>query len=239
MSFQTNTVLVTCADFVYVTATNTGSCASYLSLPVSILGLQYEAITWSFVDDVTATSSLIVLALSDKTNVVIRLPVHLAHPVKYGNCYLRGGDVIAARLSAYETLSLNSNADLSGTGVAADQPVAVYTAGSEATIGPGNTTDQTLSQLLPTSAWGRKFIILGIPENIGTGFYLKITSGMRDASVTCVTARWNRTFNVTVGQAAVIDSENDSNLYIISDVDIQVKGHTILNVLQHRRCNVG
>jgi len=84
-------------------------------------------------------------------------------------------------------------------------------------------SDTSASELFPVDAWGTTFAVPGIPENDAGGFSIKISSGFGvAASVDITSSGGKQTVQIAANNLTVIDFINNSPLYIVSSVAIQV-----------------
>ncbi|XP_067172890.1 IgGFc-binding protein-like [Apteryx mantelli] len=87
--------------------------------------------------------------------------VHLKAPVTYqGRAYPRGS-VLPLQLEAFQAAQLQSAADMSGTRIVAQKPVAVYA--GHTCLARFTQCDHLAEQLQPVSSWGNTFIVPPLP----------------------------------------------------------------------------
>lgn len=142
-----------------------------LLLPSSAMGKEYTVIGWSAMTapsnpqqrHQTARPYVTVVAVQQGTTQV---QVEPTAPIISGNgvSALSSGDSASYTLSKGEVVQLmaeqNTNSDLTGTTVSADQKVAVFS-GHECSEVPTGTQycDHLEQQLVPESTWGKKYIL--------------------------------------------------------------------------------
>lgn len=106
--------------------------ATYLALPVDVLGLEYYTMTYCRDGGNCACT---VSTIFDGTEVSIKLPsiTGVTVNVEFNNFVYREGSVITTILQKFETFMFVSQNDLTGTYVTANTPVAVICGGSTGT----------------------------------------------------------------------------------------------------------
>lgn len=154
-------------------------------------------------------------AAEGETRVDVTLPGDRKCDVTFGRIRLFCGDVIRLRLLPFETASFSSRSDLSGTTVVSSTgKVAVFAGNSGITVGPGNVTDQTMSQLLPVTQWGSgpedansvyDYAIPSIPENDQSGYSVRVSSGDVNTSVAVTTGDVTRRHVLLAGHVLTLD----------------------------------
>lgn len=130
---------------------------AYLALPTDALGSDYLVLGYTnagFSPNNTNNTLFGVVATVDNTTVTIT-PSVAAGVRAAGVAY----DITLDRGEAYQLRTGTANADLSGSVVTSDQPVAVFGGHSCANVPNGQTVacDHVIEQLTPTSAWGKHF----------------------------------------------------------------------------------
>jgi hypothetical protein len=173
-------VPVTAAHVQSDDAMETGtSSGGTMLLPVQALGRRYMAVSYPQVRvpkiDATPGSlggagQVLIIGTEDMSNVTFQVSA-TASLGKAGGAPVRppGGsfDLTLQEGDAYEIFSINDGDDLTGSLITADQPIAVLAGNISTTYGrtaPGiNTPDMAHEQLLPDTAWGRKFVAAALP----------------------------------------------------------------------------
>ncbi|MFN8103359.1 MAG: DUF5979 domain-containing protein [Acidimicrobiia bacterium] len=146
---------------------------AYLGLPTDILGTSYVVLGWKNVDVVEA-SEFAVVASEDATTATITPSVTTgAHTA--GVAYtvnMDAGDAYLLQNTDAEP------ADLSGTIVTSDKPVAVFGGHACANIPNGSTQacDHVVEELPPTETWGKSFVTMPLANRVGGDTFRMIAS---------------------------------------------------------------
>jgi hypothetical protein len=164
---------------------------AFLGLPVDILGSEYIVLTYRNTNIVNATQFAVV-ASEDGTTVTITPSVTTgAHPagVPYTRTLNTG--------QAYQLRNTNAQpADLSGTIVTADKPIAVFGSHQCANIPNGQVVacDHIVEQLTPPVTWGKSFATMPLAtrRNGDTFRFLASTNGTQVSVDGVVVATLNR-----------------------------------------------
>lgn len=186
---------------------------AYLGLPVDILGTSYIALGFGNVD-VNNGTQLAVVGTQAGTTVNITPTVatdgHAA------------GTTYAIALGQGQTYQLRNTdsapADLSGTIITADKPIAVFGGQQCANIPDGNTfaCDHVVEQLPPTTTWGKSFVSMPLATRVGGDTFRIVAS----QSATTVTI--NGATAATLGAGQVHQQIIDGPARISSDKPILV-----------------
>ena len=159
------------------------STGGTLLLPAHVLGRRYRALTYVQVATPRLTDTpgarggagqLVVVGTQDHTNVTIT-PSTTATIARDGNLPPPGpGGIVTLMLEDGDVLQLYSGsdgADLSGTQVAADKPVAVFSGNISTTYGVSavgiSSPDLAHEQLLPVAAWGTSYVAAQLTPQSG------------------------------------------------------------------------
>ncbi|KAG3256039.1 hypothetical protein H1C71_039090 [Ictidomys tridecemlineatus] len=120
--------------------------------PVSALGTEYFVVTPT---DISTRNvrEFAVLAGSEGAEV----SVLLKGAVTFKGKSYSAGSVLEVTLNSFESVQLQSKVDLSGSKVTANNPVAVFSGHSCAQ--KHTKCDFVMEQLLPTSAWGKQYVV--------------------------------------------------------------------------------
>jgi hypothetical protein len=125
---------------------------AYLGLPVPALGTDHLVTAWPTSGQLR--SQLAVVAVEDGTAVTITPSVDTGSRAA-GEPYT----VELDRGQTYQLQATRSGADLTGSEVTADVPIAVFAGHTCATIPPGfGFCDTLIQQMFPTSTWGASFV---------------------------------------------------------------------------------
>ncbi|XP_065715815.1 IgGFc-binding protein-like isoform X3 [Patagioenas fasciata] len=124
-------------------------------LPVRAWGTEYRVVTPNVGTE--RYGQFAVVAWDQPTEVEIHLKAAVTF---HGRPYPRGA-VLRVPLEPFEAAQLQSPADMSGTKVLADKPVAVFT--GHTCLARFGRCDHLVEQLLPVAAWGKSFIVPPLP----------------------------------------------------------------------------
>lgn len=145
---------------------------AYLGLPVDILGTEYIVLAWKNVE-VVNNSQLAVVGTQDATTVTVNPSVttgsHTAG-VPYSLTLNQG--------QTYQLQAAASGADLSGTIVTSDKPVAVFGGHQCANVPNGSTyaCDHVVEQIPPSATWGESFVTVPLATRSGGDTFRVIAS---------------------------------------------------------------
>jgi hypothetical protein len=130
-----------------------GSAGAYMALPFDVLGREYRALSRP------GTSQVTIVGTRPDTTVTIT-----PHSTVSGVTTVSAP--ISIELDPLQTYILQDmTADLTGTLVTANHPIAVFSGNQVASVN-GGSTDHMVEQLVPVSAWGNEFIVAPIlPES--------------------------------------------------------------------------
>ncbi|MCC5953675.1 MAG: S-layer homology domain-containing protein [Acidimicrobiia bacterium] len=163
---QDRGVRVTAADEVTVYGLNRvqASTDAFLAYPTDILGTQHTILAWNN-NGVVNRTQFAVAATADDTTVTVVPSVTTGARVA-GEAY----DITLDEGQVYQLANVQSStADLTGSTVTSDKPVAVFGGHGCANIPTGATTacDHIVQQLPPIDTWGRSFVTMPLATRIG------------------------------------------------------------------------
>jgi hypothetical protein len=146
------------------------STDAYLGLPVSVLGTDYRAVSYTTILD--DFSELAIVSTVDGTQVTVTPTANLADGTA-------AGTPLVQTVNAGEVLFVPSvdGGDLTGSQITATQPVAVFS-GTRCTIVPSNSfaCNHLLEQLPPTTSWGSQFVTVPLATRTGGDRFRMIAS---------------------------------------------------------------
>ena len=186
---------------------------AYMGLPVDILGTSYVALGFQNTDIANGTE-LAVVATTNGTTVTITPTVTTDGHV--------AGVAYTVALDAGQTYQLRntdaSPADLSGTIVTSDKPVALFGGHICANIPDGNTffCDHVVEQLPPVTTWGKSFVTMPLATRVGGDTFRIVAS---DAATE---VRVNGSVVATLGAGQVHQQLIDGPATITSDKPVLV-----------------
>lgn len=152
---------------------------AYLGLPIDILGTEYINLTYRNVNIVNATQ-LGIVATQNATTVTITPTVNAGvgrtANVPY-NITLNVGQTYQLRST------LGDPADLSGSIITSDKPIAVFGSHQCANIPRGSVAcDHLVEQLPPTTTWGQSFVAIPLATRT-KGDTFRILAGTNNTAV--------------------------------------------------------
>lgn len=137
---------------------------AYLGLPVDIAGTDYVVLAVPNVNIVNGTQLGVVATQNDTVVTITPKVTTGSRPagVPY-NLTLDAGEAYQLRNTG------SAPADVTGTSVTSDKPIAVFGGHQCANIPNGSTfaCDHVVEQLPPTSAWGRNFVTVPLATRVG------------------------------------------------------------------------
>ncbi|KAG7278197.1 hypothetical protein CRUP_002159 [Coryphaenoides rupestris] len=147
--------------------------------------------------------------------------VRLRAGVVFQGNYYPAGSKISITLKPFESVQIQSEADLSGTKVVSKLPVAVSSGHSCAQKYTG--CNHVYEQLLPTRSWGKEFIIAPLPfhdsPNKHDSVYLQ---AFQSTKVSMNIAGNVQGFSLYAGQTIELFSQWPNSIYLTSNKGIQV-----------------
>ena len=151
-----------------------GNCDAFLALPTDVLGTQYYPVTfWPS----TSQTQVAVLVTVDGTTVDITFQRSRGIAIFYQGAFFVGGDTMTITLDKYDILIIQSERDLTGTLIEADNPIAVFSGNKFAELpGPNNgrPSSHLTEQIPPLGTWGTTFVAFPIPhiDTLATNRYI-------------------------------------------------------------------
>jgi hypothetical protein len=145
--------------------------------------------------------------------------------IRFGpSVHLQCGDFIRLTMLGSESATFVSHdVDLSGTFIDSSLPVAVYAANANIAVGPATgVTDSTSSQLFPASAWGTRFAVAPVPNNVQSGYSIRVSSGNRDGTSLTVVGRETVVHGLASRRALTLDFPSNEAVYIVASAPVQV-----------------
>jgi hypothetical protein len=124
---------------------------AYVALPVDVLGTEYRAVSRP------GNSQVTVVGTEDNTIVTITKFTTVSNVTTVGTPF-------QVPLNHLETYLLQQAADLTGTLVTADKPIAVFGGNQNGTVSTSS-PDHMVEQMVPVNAWGNEFLIARIAPN--------------------------------------------------------------------------
>ena len=212
------TVHVSANGKVSVSALNRGSCGNYLPVPLEMLGDTYYVMTWASSSGFALIS---ILPVQEDTIVSVTVGGVEGVNVKYEGTVYRKGETLQVTLAQYESITLQSSADLTGTYVVGSKPLAVFAGNTEITIGSGNLKDQLVSQFTPVNTWGYHFALAPFPGST-SGYYIKYLAKDANTVVTIVTSSGRNSKTLNKGEYFVMDVVSSELAWIQSTNQILV-----------------
>lgn len=156
-----------------------GSFSSYLALPANMLGSSYMVLGYEVTTASTDRARIAVIATANATTVTVTPAITVGDKT--------AGVPYSVALDAGEVYQLGTAvtaADLTGTTVTSDKPVAVVSSSRCARI-PVNTNfcDLIMEQLLPVDTWGTAFVTVPTLGRLN-GDRIRVLAASDDTEVT-------------------------------------------------------
>ena len=179
-------ILIQADDEVVVYGLNKERYSSdgFLAYPTDVIG--YEYYTVSHVPS-NGNTEFAIAASYDDTMISIRFPdrrLGIPIRVEYDGRTYRGGDVLNFTLQSYQAFQCISydKADLTGSYIVSDKPVAVFSGNVRTWVGESDSRDHLALQLPPTQAYGKQFPIIPTP-NRSVGDVIKVIASVPGTNV--------------------------------------------------------
>lgn len=196
---ESNGIRITAGEEVTVYGLNqkTFTTDAFLALPVDILGTQYMVISYNSLGSSISTASMLsVVATEDNTQVTIVPSVSLSgRPagVPY-NLTLNQGET-------YQLLATVASADLTGSTINSDKPVAVFSGHTCGNVPPSTGfCDHMVEQVPPLSSLGQSFVTIPLAtRDAGDVFRVMATKEATEVNIVG-TGGYNEAFTLNSGQ---------------------------------------
>lgn len=154
------------------------STDGFLVYPTDVIGYEYYTVSH------TPTNSYALFALASKfenTYVSIRFPERqddIPLAVEYGGRIYTNNEVLNITLNAFQSFQCLSydNADLTGTHIVSNLPIAVFSGNVRTWVGSQTSRDHLASQLPPVQAYGKVFPIVPTPARTVGDFVRVVAS---------------------------------------------------------------
>lgn len=188
------------------------SVDSTVVYPLHSWGTEYQIVTPNVGTD--RYGEFTVVAWDEPTTV----EVHLKATVTYqGQSYPRGS-VLPIQLKPFQAAQLQSPADMSGTRVMAQKPVAVFT--GHTCLARLTQCDHLVEQLQPVSSWGNTFIVPPLPFDTQSDIVYVSTSQSTHVESQHGMSRSAR--NLRAGRSTLYGLQAPNTLYLSANAGIQV-----------------
>ena len=179
-----NGILITASADISITgfSQDSSSCGGFLLYPVDALGTSYHTMNWW---PPSVRAQIGIVAVEDNTLVRVNLNRPETTINFEGRRYSFGNTIIIS-MRRFQAVQLQdiAGADLTGTLVTADKPIAVFSGNLDTSV-PQETLsikDQMIEQMAPTTTYGTQFVIVPIPES-ETGSVLEVLALYDDTTV--------------------------------------------------------
>lgn len=199
--------------FVSAYSDNSLSAASFLVLPITLLGKSYYCVT--FPNDPTQTEAtkiggeFLIVAPYDNTKVTITATANTNTSANPAVISRYAGSTWTVNLQRGQTYLVQSTGigDLTGSHIASDKPVASISGHRFARVDIAETSsgrDHMAEMLLPTDLWGTEYYHV---ETRSMGNYLRIISAEDGNTITSL----YQSFNLDAGEFADIPRSHDAD----------------------------
>ncbi|OWF56701.1 IgGFc-binding protein [Mizuhopecten yessoensis] len=204
---------------------------AFLGLPVDVLGNEYYAV--SYLPTVKLRTppqyaQLMVVATVDGTQVEITFPDSndFDHVSFDGKDYY-GGQTLTVTLNRCVALQLQTEGyyDLTGAYLKSDKPVAFFSGNVRAVVGAAGSSDHLVEQLISTDRWGKRFVIVPIPERaVGDFFKVIGNTDATEVDFTCISSTSMITSDkillAKAGSYQLVEMNPKSYCYIVANNSI-------------------
>lgn len=189
MSIITGIEILSTADIVVygvnpVTG-NHGNTDVFFALPVDSLGDEYYVASYK-PNASQHSAQLGIIAAYNDTVVNVSIPVldRDIH-ITYAGIMYEEGDTFQLHLHGYDTVQLESKADLTGLKMAASHPIAIVS-GDTLTLESEDghiLYDHIVEQLTPTHSWGKSFVSMAFADSETHGDIFRIIGKVSQTTV--------------------------------------------------------
>jgi CUB/sushi domain-containing protein len=151
---------------------------AFLAIPCDVIGTEYfiTAFLPSFFK-----SEILIVGISNATLLGIKLSKTLDSTVTFQGGNFSKNQWINLSINAYDTLQLQSTGDITGTYIASNKPVSVFSGNVLTAIGNG-TADHLAEQHISIDRWGKTYATVPIPGRI-VGDYFRFLASEHDTQV--------------------------------------------------------
>nr|XP_019606872.1 PREDICTED: IgGFc-binding protein [Rhinolophus sinicus] len=208
-------VLVRCDHPISVQAINAKPNSGELTLlrPVSSLGTEYFVFTPPSISSKNVKEFAVVACGKGAS-----ISVQLKGEVTFEGRLYPAGSVLSLTLEPYEVVQLQSTADLSGSKITANSPVAVFSGHSCAQ--KHTDCNHVMEQLLPTSTWGTHYVVPVLACQ--TRFDLAYVVASQTTKLTYRHGDVSGSKRLEAGDVSEFEVRHSQPLYLSADVGIQV-----------------
>lgn len=147
-----------------------------------------------------------------------RVEISVQSTIRFERRVYQKGQVMKIDLKPYETVQLQSTTDLSGTRVASQHPVAVFS-GHTCTM-VFSKCNHVFEQLLPVSSWGSNFIVP--PVSFQKKYDSVYIQGSQVTRITVYYGNQKQSLSLSGGEVKEIRIQNPQTVSIQADHGIQV-----------------
>lgn len=151
---------------------------AFLAIPCDAIGMEYY--TTAFLPSFFK-SEILIVGISDATSLSIKLSKTLDSLVIFQGGNFSKTQWINISINAYDTLQLQSTGDITGTYIASNKPVSVFSGNVLTAIGNG-TADHLAEQHISVDRWGKTYATVPIPGRI-VGDYFRFVASEHDTKV--------------------------------------------------------
>lgn len=136
---------------------------AYTAIPVAALGTRYRVMSYPSLGSVTNSGQFAIAGTRDNTTVTIT-PNATAGARTAGTAYT----ISVNRLQTYQLQAVGNGADLTGSLIVSDKPIAVFSGHSCATVPVGSSAcDHIIEQLPSVDTWGMSFMTVSLQTRLG------------------------------------------------------------------------
>ncbi|XP_050843022.1 IgGFc-binding protein-like isoform X2 [Serinus canaria] len=185
---------------------------SAVVIPVHRWGTEYHVVTPN--PGPTRNAQFVVAAWDQPTTVNI----HLNADITFRGRLHRRGSSLTIPLEPFQAAQIQSAADLSGTRVVAQRPVAVFS--GHTCVGRLSRCDHVVEQLHPITQWGKSFLVPPVPFQ-GQSNLIYITAD-QPTRVTGHSEITKTTREIQPNHSLLYGTQSPQGLFLTSEAGVQV-----------------
>uniref|UniRef100_A0A8W8IN47 IgGFc-binding protein N-terminal domain-containing protein n=1 Tax=Magallana gigas TaxID=29159 RepID=A0A8W8IN47_MAGGI len=150
------------------------SCDAFLAFPIDVLGTEYYTVSYF---PATLENEILVAGVFPDTVINIALKLNDdSTRIKFEKTNYYNGDIISVLMSPFDTVQIQTMADITGTKIKSNRPIVVYSGNRKTKVGIGRSRDHLVQQMMPVITWGKRFVTLPIPTRTIGDFFRFIAS---------------------------------------------------------------
>ena len=168
------------------------STDGYLALPISSFGFRYIVASYPPYQN----SEFAIVATKNQTRVNINFPTN----VTFGDVTYLPNENYTITLQQLQAYQFQSNQDLTGTIINADQPIGVFSGDKCANVRNGTTAcDHLVEQLVPVTSWDTQYVSMYIYGRRNISSLYRVIAGQDNVDVAII-ASSKRRMNMNIAK---------------------------------------